>query len=41
VDLGQPYIFGGGWIVTCDSRYQYRYDIEDHGGKWTVEAEAR
>jgi hypothetical protein len=38
VDLMRPYLAGGGWVVSCNNR-QYRFDIEDHGGKWTVVAE--
>jgi hypothetical protein len=38
IDLMRPYIFGGGWVVSCNNR-QYRFNLEDHGGKWTVEAQ--
>jgi len=34
-------IFGGGFVVKCDGvvpDMQYWFNIEDHGGKWTVEA---
>ena len=30
-----PFAFGGGWHVWCE---RYRYDLEDHGGKWSVVA---
>ena len=38
VDMMRPYLFGGGWVVSCNDR-QYRYNLEDHGGKWSVEAQ--
>src|SRR6266446_8651284 len=34
-------LFGGGFVVKCDTPVpdrQYWFNVEDHGGKWTVEA---
>jgi hypothetical protein len=33
-------LFGGGFVVHCDDRpgVEYWFNVEDHGGKWTVES---
>jgi hypothetical protein len=40
VDYMRTYIAGGGWIVVCNG-YRYRFNIEDRGGRWWVEAIAQ
>jgi hypothetical protein len=33
-------LFGGGFVVHCDDRpgVEYWFNVENHGGKWTVES---
>jgi hypothetical protein len=39
VDAMMPFAFSGrGWHVFCGAPEYYRYELEDHGGKWSVTA---